>query len=145
MTDQSPQASVVKSTDASDGVAGVITKASPGSVSDTLARLTAAVAARGMKVFAVIDHSGEAKNVGLQLRDTKVVIFGSPQLGTPVMVSAPLAALDLPLRVMVWANGDQTMISYTAPRALAARYRLNDELAGRLAGTDVLTDAVIAR
>ena len=80
---------------------------------------------------------------GLGLRDTKLVIFGSPTAGTPVMVAAPLAALDLPLKVLVWADGSTTKISYTAPRALAARYRLSDDLADRLAGMDALTDAVI--
>jgi uncharacterized protein (DUF302 family) len=124
---------------------GVVTKLSPWSVVDTVARLESLVAARGMKVFAVIDHSGEAKATGLELRDTKLVVFGSPKAGTPVMVANPFAALDLPLKVLVWADQDQTKVSYTAPRALAARYSLSEELAGRLAGIDALTDAVIAR
>jgi uncharacterized protein (DUF302 family) len=110
-----------------------------------MARLLAVVAARGMKVFAVIDHSGEARDSGLQLRDTKLVIFGSPQAGTPVMASAPLAALDLPLKVLVWADGDQTKLSYTSPAFLAARYHLGDEQAGRLAGIDAVTDVVVDR
>jgi uncharacterized protein (DUF302 family) len=114
-------------------------------VADTVDRLEALVTAKGMKVFAVIDHSGEAKAAGLELRDTKLVIFGSPQAGTPVMAAAPLAALDLPLKVLVWADGSQTKISYTAPGELAARYQLSDELASRLAGIDALTDALIER
>jgi uncharacterized protein (DUF302 family) len=126
-------------------VEGVLTKLSPWSLADTVSRLLAVVAARGMKVFAVIDHSGEAKAAGLELRETKLVIFGSPKAGTPVMVAAPLAALDLPLKVLVWADDGQTKISYTAPRALAARYGLNAELAGKLAGIDAVTDAVVAR
>jgi uncharacterized protein (DUF302 family) len=121
----------------------VVTKVSPWSLDDTVSRLSAMVAARGMKVFAVIDHSGEATKVGLELRDTKVVIFGSPQAGTPVMVAAPLAALDLPLRVLVWVDGDQTKVSYTAPATLAARYGISDELGSRLAGIDAITNAVI--
>jgi uncharacterized protein (DUF302 family) len=124
---------------------GVVTKVSPWSVSDTVARLSAVVTARGMKVFAMIDHSGEAEAAGLELRDTKLVIFGSPTAGTPVMVSAPLAALDLPLKVLVWEDEHTTKLSYTAPAALAARYELSDELASRLAGIDVVTDAVIDR
>jgi uncharacterized protein (DUF302 family) len=123
----------------------LVTKSSPWSVSDTVARLSAVVAARGMKLFAVIDHSGEAKAAGLELRETKVVIFGSAQAGTPVMLAAPLAALDLPLKVLVWADGHQTKITYAAPAALAARYELSDELAARLAGIDAVTDAVIDR
>jgi uncharacterized protein (DUF302 family) len=123
----------------------VVTKLSPWTVPDTVARLSAVAAARGMKVFAVIDHSGEARTVGLDLRDTKLVIFGSPAVGTPVMVAAPLAALDLPLKVLVWADDYQTKVSYTAAAALAGRYGLNAELAARLTGIDALTSAVIAR
>ena len=123
--------------------AEVVTKLSPWSVEESVARLGAIVAAKGLKLFATIDHSGEAKGVGLELRDTKVVIFGSPAAGTPVMQAAPLAALDLPLKVLVWADGQQTKLSYTAPSALAARYNLGDELGARLAGIDAVTDAVI--
>jgi uncharacterized protein (DUF302 family) len=124
----------------------VITKLSPWSVADTVTRLLAVAAARQLKVFAMIDHSGEADNVGLHLRDTKLVIFGSPAAGTLVMQAAPLAALDLPLRVLVWASDDyQTKLSYTAPGALARRYGLSAEHAARLAGIDALTTAVIAR
>jgi uncharacterized protein (DUF302 family) len=122
----------------------VTTKASPRSVAETVARLTSLVVAKGMKVFAVIDHSGEAERAGLDLRDTKVVIFGSPNAGTPVMVAAPLAALDLPLKVLVWSDGEETRVSYTAPQALAARYGLSEELGARLAGIDALTDALVA-
>lgn len=121
----------------------VVTKVSSSSVAETVARLSAVVAAKGMKVFAVIDHRAQARDVGLDLRETKVVMFGSPQAGTPVMVAAPLAALDLPLKVLIWSDGDQTKVSYTAPSALAARYGLADELAARLAGIDAVTDAII--
>jgi uncharacterized protein (DUF302 family) len=124
---------------------GVVTKVSPWSPDDTVSRLSAVAAARGMKVFAVIDHSGEARQIGLELRDTKLVIFGSPEVGTPVMEAAPLSALDLPLRVLVWADGHQTKVSYTAPAALAARYGLNPELIAGLSGIDGLTTAVIDR
>jgi uncharacterized protein (DUF302 family) len=124
-------------------VGGIVTKLSPWSVTDTVARLSAIVSAKGLKLFAVIDHSGEAEAVGLKLRDTKVVIFGSPQAGTPVMQAAPLAALDLPLKVLVWLDGHQTKLCYTSPPALAARYELSEELGNRLAGIDAITDAVI--
>lgn len=122
---------------------GVITKLSSASVADTVARLSSLVEAKGMKLFTVVDHSGEAERNGLELRDTKLVIFGSPQAGTPVMVAAPLAALDLPLKVLVWADAKQTKISYTAPSTVAGRYQLSDELAARLAGIDSLTDALV--
>jgi uncharacterized protein (DUF302 family) len=121
----------------------LITKSSPWSVEESVSRLRAVVTAKGMKVFAVVDHSGEAEAAGLELRDTKLVVFGSPLAGTPVMEAAPLAALDLPLKVLVWADGGQTRLSYTAPEALAARYSLSDALAGRLAGINAVTDAVV--
>ena len=98
-----------------------------------------------MKLFAVVDHSGEARRAGLELRDTKVVLFGSPAAGTPIMVAAPLAALDLPLKVLVWDDKDQTKVSYVDPTALAARYGFGPELAERLAGIHALTDALTER
>ena len=119
------------------------TKLSPLSVNDTVARLAELIAERGLKLFAIVDHSGEAHAAGLALRDTKVVIFGSPAAGTPVMQRRPFAALDLPLKVLVWADGDQTKLTYTRPAALARRYGLDDELGARLAGIDGLTDAAI--
>jgi uncharacterized protein (DUF302 family) len=124
---------------------GVVTKLSPWSVQDTIARLSAVIAARGMKLFMVIDQSNEAAAAGLELRDTKLVIFGSPKTGTPVMVAAPLSALDLPLKVLVWQDGCQTKLSYTAPTELAARYDLSEKLAASLAGINAVTDAVIDR
>lgn len=122
----------------------LVTKPSPFSVADTVARLSTLVAEKGITLFGVIDHSGEAHARGLELRDTKVVIFGSPEAGTPVMQAAPLAALDLPLKVLVWDDGGQTKLTYSAPAALAARYGLSDELAKRLAAIDPLTDALIS-
>jgi uncharacterized protein (DUF302 family) len=122
----------------------LVTKLSPRSVDDTVARLSEIAASKGLKVFAVVDHSGEAEAAGLALRNTKVVIFGSPAAGTPVMQAVPQAALDLPLKVLVWDDGGQTTLNYTAPAALASRWGLSDELAARLAGIDGLTDAAIA-
>jgi uncharacterized protein (DUF302 family) len=112
-------------------------------VTDTVGRLTELVAARGMRLFAVIDQSAEARNAGLELRETALVIFGSPAAGTPVMAAAPLAALDLPLKVLIWADVDQTKVSYYAPAALAARHHLTPDLAKNLAGIDPLTDALV--
>jgi uncharacterized protein (DUF302 family) len=123
---------------------GVVTKLSPRSVTDTVSRLTDLIAAKGMKLFGVIDQSAEASRVGLQLRDTTLVLFGSPAAGTPVMAASPLAALDLPLKVLVWDDAGQTTVSYYAPAALAARHHLSADLAARLAGIDPLTDALVA-
>ena len=122
----------------------LVTKTSPRSVADTVARFTEVLEAKGVKLFAVIDHSGEAEKAGLELRDTKVVIFGAPKAGTPVMEAVPVAALDLPLKVLVWDDGGQTKLTYTAPAALAARYGLSDDLSAGLAAIDPLTDAVVA-
>jgi uncharacterized protein (DUF302 family) len=143
MSDQPSRAASAGASAKPEAATGVVTKTSPRSVAETVARLESLAEAKGMKLFAVIDHSGEAKNAGLELRDTKVVIFGSPQAGTPVMQAAPLAALDLPLKVLVWSDEGQTQIAYTAPHALAARYDLSEQLAGRLAGIDGLTDALV--
>ena len=120
----------------------VTTKVSPLSVAATVSRLTGILSAKGMKVFAVIDQSAEAREAGL--RDTTLVIFGNPAAGMPVMDAAPLAALDLPLKVLVWADGSRTNVTYYAPAAIAARYELSDELAAKLAGIDPLTDALVA-
>jgi uncharacterized protein (DUF302 family) len=121
----------------------LVTKDSPWSVDETVQRLSRVIESNGINLFAVVDHSGAAKSVGLELRDTKVVIFGAPQAGTPVMQAAPLAALDLPLKVLVWTDGSQTKMTYAPPETLAERYGLDAELAGRLAGINAVTDAVL--
>jgi uncharacterized protein (DUF302 family) len=123
---------------------GVVTKLSPRSVADTVARLTDLLAAKNQKLFAVIDQRAEAQQVGLDLRDTTLMIFGSPAAGTPVMDAVPLSALDLPLKVLIWADGEQAKVSYYSPAALAARHHLPADLAARLAGIDPLTDALVA-
>jgi uncharacterized protein (DUF302 family) len=123
---------------------GVVTKFSPLSVSETVARFTDLLGAKGVRVFAVIDQAAAARQVGLELRETTLVLFGSPKAGTPVMVAAPLAAIDLPLRVVVWADGDQTKVSYLATHVLASRYHLAPELSANLAAIDGLTDALVA-
>jgi uncharacterized protein (DUF302 family) len=122
---------------------GIVTKLSPLPVAETVARLTGIIKAKGIRLFAVIDQREEARQVGLDLRETTLVIFGSPVAGTPVMAAAPLSALDLPLKVLIWADDGQTKVSYYAPAALAARYDLGD-LAANLAAVDALTDAVVA-
>jgi uncharacterized protein (DUF302 family) len=112
---------------------GIVTKLSPRSVPDTVARLTGMLPERALRLFAVIDQSAEAGAAGLTLRETVLVIFGNPAAGTLVMQAAPLAALDLPLKVLVWADGAQ-----------GARYGLSADLTARLAGIGPLTDALVA-
>jgi uncharacterized protein (DUF302 family) len=124
--------------------AGVVTKLSPRSVADTVTRLTDLLSAKGMKTFAVIDQAEEARQVGLDLRATTLVLFGNPKGGTPVMAAAPLSAVDLPLKVLVWDDAGQTKVSYVSPDALGARYGLGPDLVGNLAGINGLTDALAA-
>jgi uncharacterized protein (DUF302 family) len=127
-----------------DTEADVVSKTSPRSVAGTVAKLTEMISAKGMKVFAVIDQSAEARTAGLDLRDTTLVIFGSPAAGTPVMAASPLAALDLPLKVLIWADDGETKVTYYSPSSVAARHHLSAELAARIAGIDPLTDALVA-
>jgi uncharacterized protein (DUF302 family) len=124
---------------------GVVTKASPRSVAETVERLRRLVGEKGLVLFAVIDHSGAAIGAGLEMPDTKLVIFGSPVAGTPVMVAAPLAALDLPLKLLVWEDGDGAVwVSYNSPAYLAERHHLGEDLRARLEPINAISDAVTA-
>ena len=122
---------------------GIITKVSALTVPETAARFTGIISAKGLRLFDVIDQRAEARQAGLDMPDTVLVIFGSPAAGTPVMVASPLSALDLPLKVLIWADGGQTKVTYYSPAAIAARYGLTPELAANLAGIDALTTALI--
>ena len=124
--------------------AGVVTKVSPRSFADTVARLKQLLAEKNVKLFSVIDQRAAAREAGLDLRDTMLVIFGNPAAGTPVMDAAPLAALDLPLKVLIWDDAGQTKVSYYAPATLAARHHLSADLAARLGAVDPITDALVA-
>jgi uncharacterized protein (DUF302 family) len=105
----------------------VVTLKSDDLVEVVLARLVSTLKSRGIEVFTIIDHSGEAKRVGQHLRETKLVIFGSPSVGTALMQTQPLIALDLPLKILIWAGDDgETCVSYDNPSALAKRYGISD-------------------
>jgi uncharacterized protein (DUF302 family) len=124
---------------------GVVHKRSPMPVAATVDRLVEAIRAAGAKLFLVVDHSGEAELVGLRLRDTKLLIFGNPAAGTPAMVASPLAALDLPLKVLVWADGEGAVwMSYLDPAWLSARHGLAATVAAPLSAVARLTDQVAA-
>jgi uncharacterized protein (DUF302 family) len=123
----------------------VVTKLSPWSVTETVARLKAIAHARGLKVFAVIDLGAEAEALGVELRETQVIMFGSPASEAALIASHPVAALDIPMKVVVWGDGCETRLSYTALPGLAARYRLAPELTNRLPDIDAVTDAAIDR
>jgi uncharacterized protein (DUF302 family) len=122
---------------------GVLTKVSPRSVAETVTRFTELANAKGLRVFAVINQAAEARQAGLQLRDTVLVLFGNPAAGTPVMAASPLSALDLPLKFVVWDDEGQTKVSYVGPETIAARYGLDAALAANLAAIGPLTDAIV--
>jgi uncharacterized protein (DUF302 family) len=118
---------------------GIVTVASRRSVDDTVAQLERMLHANGVKIFAVVDHSGEAAAAGLVMRPTKLVVFGNPKAGTPLMVAAPSIALDLPLKLLVWADADgRVWMSFNAPDYLAARHALPSELLAPLNGVQTL-------
>jgi uncharacterized protein (DUF302 family) len=126
-------------------ISGVVHRRSPLSVAATVDRLTDAIDRAGAKLFVVIDHSGEAERVGLSLRDTKLLIFGNPVGGTPVMQTAPLAALDLPLKLLVWADdAGSVWMTYLSAEWLADRHGFGRDLAKPLAAVDALSARVAA-
>jgi len=118
---------------------GLVQLASRYPVDETVQRLTHAFTEKGMQIFALIDHSGEAAKVGLQMPATKVVIFGSPKGGTPLMLAAPSLAIDLPLKVLVAedANGT-TSVTYNDPEYLKDRHNVPADLIKNLAGAGAL-------
>jgi uncharacterized protein (DUF302 family) len=121
---------------------GVVTRPTAGTVAEALERLVGVLKARGVKVFAVIDHSGEAVRVGQHLADTKLVVFGNPATGTALMQTAPLVALDLPLKILIWERDNRAFVSYNEPSYLAERYGLPAEQAAVLSAVDALARAI---
>jgi uncharacterized protein (DUF302 family) len=118
---------------------GLVQVASHYSVDDTVQRLQAAFAAKGLQVFALVDHSGEAEKVGLKMRPTKVLIFGSPKAGTPLMVAAPSLAIDLPLKALVAEDvAGKASVTYNDPEYLKQRHGVPAELIKNLAGAGAL-------
>lgn len=121
----------------------VVSKTSPHSVPDTVRSFTDLAQERGLTVFAVIDQQDEARRVGLDLRETTVILFGNPRSGTPVMDAAPLAALDLPLKVVIWSDGGTTTLSYYRPELIATRYGLPEDAVAPMTAIEKLTDAAV--
>jgi uncharacterized protein (DUF302 family) len=104
-----------------------------GSVADAWTRLESAVAARGLTVFARIDFAADAAAVGLQLRPTRLLVFGNPRAGTPLLAAAPTAGIDLPLKLLIWEEADGTVtVGYNSPEWIGARHDLSAELEARL-------------
>jgi uncharacterized protein (DUF302 family) len=110
-----------------------------GSVDASFARLEAAVTQRGLTVFARIDFAADAATVGLVLRPTRLLLFGNPQAGTPLIVAAPTVALDLPLKVLVWEEDDGTVwVGYTTPEYLAERHGVPTDLLANIRAVETL-------
>src|SRR5713101_4916506 len=118
---------------------GVVSKPSKHSVEETLERLKRTLEAKGVTVFALVDHSGEAEKAGLKMRPTKLVIFGSPKAGTPLMLAAPSSAIDLPLKILIWEDGEgKVRVSYNSPVYLQQRHGLPQELLANIAVVETL-------
>jgi uncharacterized protein (DUF302 family)/uncharacterized membrane protein YidH (DUF202 family) len=118
---------------------GIITLDSHHPVDQTVERLEALFEAKGIKLFTLIDHSGEAQKAGMQMRPTKLLIFGNPKAGTPLMIASPTIAIDLPLKLLVWeGEGGRTRISYNDPEYLQERHGLPQDLVQNIAAAGML-------
>ena len=118
---------------------GIVDIASNHSVDDTVAKLKGILEAKGVTLFAVIDHSGEAEKVAMKMPPTKLLIFGSPKAGTPIMLAAPRSAIDLPLKILVWEDSQQKVwISYNSAAYLQERHGFPPELMQNIAVVEVL-------
>jgi len=118
---------------------GIVIIPSRHSVDATVEKLQAILAAKGITVFAVIDHSGEAERAGLRMQPTKLVIFGNPKAGTPLMVASPTLAIDLPLKALVSEDADGSVsISWNSPEYLQQRHGIPGDLLKNLAGAEGL-------
>src|ERR1700720_2582526 len=107
---------------------GIIDTPSNHTVDQTVERLKGILSAKGVTLFALIDHSGEAEKVGMKMPPTKLLIFGSPKAGTPLMLAAPSIAIDLPLKILVWEDGEgKTWLSYNSPDYLKDRHGLQQD------------------
>lgn len=117
---------------------GIISKPCQRSVDETVERLKGILKAKGMTLFVVIDHSGEAEKAGLKMLSTKLVIFGSPKAGTPLMQAAPSSAIDLPLKILVWQDPEgKVWASYNSPQYLLDRHGLAADLLKNISAVEV--------
>jgi uncharacterized protein (DUF302 family) len=113
---------------------GIVNKPSKHSVEQTVEALQNILKSKGVAVFALIDHSGEAEKVGLKMRPTNLLIFGNPKAGTPLMLASPSSAIDLPLKLLVWEDAQgKVWVSYNSPEYLRERHGLSQELMQNIA------------
>ena len=118
---------------------GIVDLPSRHSVQETVEKLKTILQTKGVTVFALIDHSGEAEKVGLKMPPTKLLIFGSPKAGTPLMLASPRIAIDLPLKILIWEDsGGKVWVSYNSPAYLEKRHALPPELIQNIAVIEVL-------
>jgi uncharacterized protein (DUF302 family) len=118
---------------------GIIDKPSQYSVDETVEKLKGILVAKGVALFALVDHSGEAAKVGLKMPPTKLLIFGSPKAGTPLMQAAPSIAIDLPLKILVWEDAQgKVWVSYNSPAYLQERHNLPPALLQNIAVVETL-------
>ena len=118
---------------------GIIDKPSNHSVEQTVERLNSILRSKGVTLFALVDHSGEAEKVGMKMRPTKLLIFGSPKAGTPLMLAAPSAGIDLPLKILVWEDGQgKVWVSHNSLDYLRERHGLPQELLQNIAVVETL-------
>jgi uncharacterized protein (DUF302 family) len=118
---------------------GIVRIPSNHSVDQTVAKLQGILQAKGLKLFVVVDHSGEAASAGLKMPNTKLLIFGNPKAGTPLMLASPAVALDLPLKILVAEDAaGKTWVSYNSPAYLETRHALPVELLPNIAVTEAL-------
>ena len=118
---------------------GIIDKPSDHSVEQTVEKLRNILQSKGITLFTLVDHSGEAEKVGMKMRPTKLLIFGSPKAGTPLMLAAPRAAIDLPLKILIWEDVQgKVWISYNSPDYLEERHGLPQELLQNIAVVETL-------
>jgi uncharacterized protein (DUF302 family) len=126
-------------------VPGVVQLPSHHSVETTIDRLEALLKERGILVFARIDFSGDASRAGLSMRPEQMLIFGNPKAGTPLMLAAPAAGLDLPMKLLAWEASDgKVWAAYNAPQYVVQRYRLAGDLAANLAAVVPLIERAVA-
>jgi uncharacterized protein (DUF302 family) len=118
---------------------GIIDKPSNHSVDETVEKLKGILQSKGVTLFAMVDHSGEAAKVGMKMRPTKLLIFGSPKAGTPLMLAAPRSAIDLPLKILVWEEAEgKVWVSYNSPAYLQQRHGFPAELLQNIAVVETL-------
>jgi len=118
---------------------GIIDRASNHSVDETVEKLAGILQAKGVTVFALVDHSGEAAKVGLKMPPTKLLIFGNPKAGTPLMLAAPRSAIDLPLKILIWEDPQgKVWVSYNSTAYLQERHGFPPELLQNIAVVEVL-------